>query len=147
MLEDNDFDAQIIQRTVKKEKPNCEFKLVMTKETYQDALDQFEPDLILSDNTLPRFNATRALEIFNKHLLPIPFILVTGTVSEEFAARIIKLGADDYIFKDRLTRLPGAIDAALQKKKAEADIRHSEKTRKLIMNSALDAIVCIDATG
>ena len=147
MLEDNVFEAELIQRVLIKEKPDCEFKLVMDKQTYQEALDQFEPDLILSDNTLPGFNATEALEIFNKHLLHIPFILVTGTVSEEFAAGIIKLGADDYILKDRLARLSAAIDAALQKKKTEADIRHSEEVRKLIMNAALDAIVCIDATG
>jgi two-component system sensor histidine kinase UhpB len=147
MLEDNDNDAEIIQRAVKKEKPQCIFKLVMTRESFLEALTQFEPDLILSDNTLPQFNATEALQLFNQRHLLIPFILVTGTVSEEFAASIIKLGADDYILKDRLIRLPGAIDAALQKKKTEAEIKQSEEIRRLIMNSSLDAIICLNTTG
>jgi len=53
------------------------------------------------------------LEIIRKRVSQIPFILVTGAVSEEFAAGIIKMGADDYILKDRLARLPAAIDGAL----------------------------------
>lgn len=146
MLEDDILDAELVQQYLLKER-NCEFKLVMNREEFLEALDQFQPDLILSDNTLPQFNATEALEIFNKRSLPIPFILVTGTVSEEFAASIIKLGADDYILKDRLTRLPGSIEAALEKKKKEADIRHSEEVRSLIMNAALDAIICLDNNG
>ena len=147
MLEDSVIDAEIIQRVLLKEKPGTVFKLVMTEEDFLDGLNNFHPDLILSDNTLPQFDATEALEIYNKRSLHIPFILVTGTVSEEFAAGIIKLGADDYILKDRLTRLPGAIDAALKKKNTEAAIRHSEDVRRLVMNSALDAIVCMDTTG
>jgi len=147
MIEDNPDDAELIQQFLKKEKEHCEFRLVMTEEDFISGLDEYHPDLILSDNTLPQFNATEALEIFRQRSLPIPFILVTGTVSEEFAANIIKLGADDYILKDRLTRLPSAIDAALQKKKSEAAVRHSEEVRKLIMNAALDAIICIDLSG
>ena len=147
MLEDNPNDTEIIQRAVKKEMPNCVFTVTMTKQGYLDALNNFHPDLILSDNTMPQFNASEALDIMLQKALAIPFILVTGTVSEEFAAGIIKAGADDYILKDRLTRLPSAIDAALQKKKAEAIARNSEDVRKLIMKSALDAIICIDTDG
>ncbi|MGC4100810.1 PAS domain S-box protein [Ferruginibacter sp.] len=144
MLEDSPQDAEIIQHFLLKKMPHCIFHLVMTRDAFVDALDNFAPDLILSDNTLPQFNATEALEIFNTRSLFIPFILVTGTVSEEFAAGIIKKGADDYILKDRLTRLPAAIEAALQKKRSESAIKQSEEVRKLIMNASLDAIVCID---
>ena len=147
MLEDSSFDAELIQQVLLRSKPGCEFKLVMNREDYLEGLDQFKPNLILSDNTLPQFNATEALQLFVERNLPIPFILVTGTVSEEFAAGVIKAGADDYILKDRLTRLPAAIDAALKKKKTEAAIHQSEETRRLIMNASLDAIICIDTTG
>jgi PAS domain S-box-containing protein len=147
MLEDSSTDAELIQQVLLRSKPRCEFKLVMNRTDYLEGLGQFEPDLILSDNTLPQFNATEALQLFVERNLSIPFILVTGTVSEEFAAGVIKAGADDYILKDRLTRLPAAIDAALQKKKTEAAVRQSEETRKLIMNASLDAIICIDSTG
>ena len=147
LLEDNVADAEILQRFLLRENPNIEFRWVTNKAAYTEALDSFYPNVILSDNTLPQFNAGEALQIFKARALPIPFILVTGTVSEEFAAGIIKSGADDYILKSSLVRLPGAIEAALQKKKTEATIMQSEETRKLIMNAALDAIVCIDTNG
>lgn len=80
------------------------------------------PDLILSDNTLPQYNATEALQLVRARFPHLPFILITGTVSEEYAASIIKQGADDYILKDRLIRLPSAIEAALKQRRAEKEI-------------------------
>jgi two-component system, NarL family, sensor histidine kinase UhpB len=147
MLEDSPDDAAIIQWLLRKEKLNCEFSVTMTRKGYLEALEQFQPDIVLSDNSMPGFDATEALEIMRQQSSPIPFILITGTVSEEFAAGIIKLGADDYILKDRLVRLPAAMEAALQKKRTETAVKHSEEIRKLIMESALDAIVCSDTTG
>ena len=128
MLEDHATDAEIVERLLKKQKLHFEFRLAMNKDEYLQALDQFQPDVILSDNSLPQFNATEALEIIQRRSLYIPFILVTGAVSEEFAAGIIKLGANDYILKDRLARLPAAIDAALKQRKTEkgiADYRYA----------------------
>ena len=122
MLEDNETDAEIISRLLKKTWANCSFEIVMERESYINALEQFKPDVILSDNSMPRFSAKEALQIKQNRNLHIPFIMVTGTVSEEFAAGIIKMGADDYLLKDRLTRLPGAIDAALKQKKIEKEI-------------------------
>src|SRR5690349_2200307 len=146
MLEDDPIDADIVQWALK-ENFSCIFNISVNKEAYQVALDEFHPDLILADNALPRFNAKEALEMVQARSMNIPFILVTGTVSEEFAADIIRLGADDYILKDRLARLPAAINAALNKKRSEAAVKHSEEVRRLIMNAALDAIICIDLNG
>ncbi|MGK2862968.1 MAG: PAS domain S-box protein [Chitinophagaceae bacterium] len=146
MLEDDPIDAEIIQWALVENK-ECIFNVAVNKEAYCTALDEFSPDLILADNALPRFNAKEALEILQQRSLNIPFILVTGTVSEEFAANIIRLGADDYILKDRLARLPAAINSALHRKRFEAAVKHSEDVRRLIMNAALDAIVCINPSG
>src|SRR5882672_9920443 len=113
MLEDNPADAEIIKRFLIREIKNCEIRLATDQNSFLKALDQFSADIILSDNELPQFNAAEALKITRSRLRHIPFILVTGTVSEEYAASIIKDGANDYILKDRIVRLPGAIDAAL----------------------------------
>ena len=123
LLEDNATDAEIVQRLLKKQDWNFEFGLAMDKKGFLEALDGFEPDVVLADNALPQFNATEALAIMNQRGAGIPFILVTGTVSEEFAANIIKSGADDYILKDRLARLPAAIDAALKQRRTEKERR------------------------
>lgn len=127
MLEDSGTDSELIQQHLLTEMPQCTFEVVMDEESFVLKLESFKPDVILSDNTMPRFDATRALELFNNRDLQIPFILVTGTVSEEFAAGIIKLGADDYILKDRLGRLPAAIDAALKHRRIEAGRQQAQR--------------------
>ncbi len=122
IVEDNPSDAELIQRLLKNEKKDCIFKVVDSKYGFLKTFDEFSPDVILSDNDLPQFTGAEALSL-TRHRFPyLPFILVTGTVSEEFAANIIKSGADDYILKDRMLRLPAAIDAALNKRRAEKEI-------------------------
>ena len=145
LLEDSAEDAEILLRFLRKINPHYLFNLAMNKEDYLEALDQFHPDIILSDNHLPLFSATEALQIIQERSLFVPFILVTGTVSDEFAANIIKSGADDYILKDRLTRLPMAIDAALKQRRLEKEKRKAienlsqseEKYRTLFFKSPL----------
>jgi two-component system sensor histidine kinase UhpB len=149
-LEDSDADAEIVSRLLKKTGLNFESRLVMNKKDFLDALNNFHPDVIISDNSLPQFNATEALEIVNERLNNVPFILVTGTVSEEFAANIIKLGADDYILKDRLARLPAAIETALQKKKAVALLRRREEEinfKSNLLATVGQAVIATDLDG
>jgi len=122
LLEDNIADAELIQRAVKKSPIECQFRHVSNREEFLQALDDEVPDLILSDNTLPQYNATEALQLVRARFPHLPFILITGTVSEEYAANIIKQGADDYILKDRLIRLPSAIEAALKQRRADKEI-------------------------
>lgn len=151
MLEDSPVDAEIIQRLLLKEKMNCEFSLAMNKKNFVQALAEFSPDIVLSDNSLPQFNAIEALKLTRSQFLHIPFILVTGTVSDEYAADAIKQGADDYILKDRMTRLPVAIDTALRqriaaKEKLEAaeKLRQNEENYRTIMERLSDAFVALD---
>ena len=122
LLEDDRADAGLIEHCLRKEKLNCEFHLSMDKSDFLDALEQFSPDVILSDHSLPQFNSSDALSTARERYPNIPFIMVTGTASEEFAAHIIKQGADDYILKDRMARLPSAIKAAIQQRRALKEI-------------------------
>src|SRR5688500_2174415 len=99
MLEDIPDDAGLIERTLAKQKLNFVGKRVDTKEEFIESLDEFRPDIILSDHVLPQFNSLEALSICKRVGLNVPFILVTGTVSEEFAVSCMKEGADDYVLK------------------------------------------------
>ncbi len=119
MLEDSTADTEIIQRLLIREIADLQFELAASREEFLLALDRFNPSIVLADNSLLQFNARQALEIMRQRALGIPFIMVTGTVSEEFAAEIIKSGADDYILKDRLNRLPASILTAITKKSYE----------------------------
>lgn len=122
ILEDSQVDAEIIQRLLIKEKMPCQFKLAMNKAEFLQALNEFIPDVILSDHSLPKFNSTDALAVARQKHPNVPFIMVTGTVSEEFAVSIFKQGADDYILKDRMARLPAAITSAIEQRRAAKEI-------------------------
>src|SRR5450432_236942 len=122
LLEDSIEDAEIIKRFLLKEKMHCQFRVAEDRKTFLAALDEFSPAVILSDNSMPQFDASEALKITRLRNGYIPFIMVTGNVSEEFAASIIKQGADDYIIKDRMNRLPAAIETALKQRKTEKEV-------------------------
>ncbi len=118
-LEDDDIDFEIISLALTDSGMDVEAMMVDTKESYLKELTDFEPDVILSDHSLPQFNSIDALEICRAKESHIPFILVTGAVSDEFAVSCIKRGADDYVLKSNLSRLPSAIRNALKHKSAE----------------------------
>lgn len=138
-LEDVEFDADLVSRVLKKEKFVSEIKVVDTKEAYVQALIEFAPDVVLSDHTLPSFNSREALNIFLQSGMKIPFILVTATISEEYAVSVIKAGANDYIVKDHLEKLPEAIVNSLQKIELEINLENEkalnikEKTNAVLM--------------
>jgi signal transduction histidine kinase len=147
MLEDERDDAELIGRSMIKSGILFESKRVDTKEDFSEALKSYNPDVILSDHSLPQFNSLEALKVCKQKGLSIPFILVTGTVSEEFAVTCLKEGADDYLLKSNLVRLPLAIQNALrqrelqeQRKNAEAELRiQNEELVKV--NQEMDSFI------
>lgn len=147
MLEDLQDDVGLIERTLRKEGVNFQGKRVDSEQEFTESLFSFQPDVILSDHALPQFNSLEALKICLKESPDIPFILVTGTVSEEFAVNCLKQGADDYVLKSNMVRLPSAIQNAikqrthaLKRKKAERALR--KQNQELIkINKELDNFV------
>ena len=153
LAEDSPDDAQLIVLHLEQDGFDITYRRVDTAAAFQAALDS-PPELILSDFAMPQFDGLQALRIVRERGLDIPFILISGTIGEELAVQAIKLGVDDYLLKDRLTRLGPAIRNALKQKylreeKARADItlRNSEaRFRGLIENSS-DEISILDAEG
>ena len=104
-----------------------------------------QPDLILADYKLPKFDALQALELRNKIVPLTPFIIITGSISEDVAVECMKHGADDYLLKDRLTRLGEAVRHALEKRRlqaeksaAEESLRASELLYRTFLDSSTD---------
>ena len=119
LLEDLESDADLVCRVIKKARIEFEILVVDSKDHFIKALNEFSPDLILSDHTLPSFSSREALKILATKSVKIPFILVTGTMSEEFAVSVMKEGAWDYVPKNNLQQLPDAINKAMDKFKYE----------------------------
>jgi len=122
-LEDTPADAELVERELRKGKIQFEILIVSTRIAFENALKEFAPDIIIADHTLPSFNSTEAIRIIKQQAFNIPFILVTATVSDEYAVEVMKAGADDYILKDRLHRLPQAVLNALEKNRAEVELQ------------------------
>ncbi|MES1250261.1 MAG: response regulator, partial [Chitinophaga rupis] len=138
-LEDLPADAEMVDRVLRKAQFRFEKQLVLDKSDFIKALKEFIPDVILSDHSLPAFNSMEALRVTREMGIHAPFILVTATVSEEYAVNMIKEGASDYILKDRLERLPNAVQNALDKQLMEIEsrladdaLRASEQKYKLL---------------
>lgn len=143
VLEDSDDDVMLIERELKKAGMIFSSLVVSDKHGFETALLNYEPDVILCDHFLPDYNSVEAFQLFKKHQkethVLIPFILVTGNISEEFSIQSIKSGIDDYILKDRLKRLPLAIESALEKCRIESErVKYLEQViaRERLMNEA-----------
>jgi PAS domain S-box-containing protein len=142
ILEDSPYDVELIQYELKKGGIDFVSHIVETKNSFIDALNVFKPDVIISDHTFPQFSSIEALEIYRSSGVGAPFILVTGTVSEEFAAKSILNGASDYILKSNLTRLPNAITnlvnsyrLKIEKEKAQKEVERMNVFLNQVINS------------
>ncbi|HQT95310.1 MAG TPA: response regulator, partial [Thermoanaerobaculaceae bacterium] len=112
ILEDQAADAELMATELRRHGFVLEWLRVDTEAAYTAALER-PPEVILSDYSMPGFQAPRALEIVQARQLDIPFIVVTGSINEEVAVDCMKRGASDYLLKDRLVRLGPAVAAAL----------------------------------
>jgi two-component system sensor histidine kinase/response regulator len=114
ILEDNQSDADLILRELKKSGLGFISEIVQTRKEYEIALFNFNPDIILSDYSLPAFDAVTAFRIKQNKAQHIPFIIVSGIIGEENAVELIKSGVTDYTPKDKLFTLSQKINRALK---------------------------------
>lgn len=119
LVEDSEMDANLLLRFLKREKIIFTHSRVWSKDEYISALKENNYDIIIADHSLPQFSGMEAFRILKNNKINTPFILVTGTVSENLLAEYAKEGIDDYILKDNLLRLPSAIVNIISKKKIE----------------------------
>ncbi len=149
-VEDSVDDVELIRRSLLDNGYAPEIKRVQTRAELLEALTHSECDLILSDYSLPAFNGTQALEISNALKPAIPFIFVSGTITEDTAVDSLRNGATDYVLKDRPARLISAIRRALTEKREEAMHIALEKrlqqARRLQAVSALAGDVARDVS-
>jgi two-component system cell cycle sensor histidine kinase/response regulator CckA len=127
---------------------------VSTDKELDDALAKGSWDAILCDYMLPELSAHQALEVVRKRKLDIPFIIVSGTISDETAVDMMRAGAHDYLIKSNLSRLIPALKREIleaenrQKRRfAEANLRESELKHRLLVKSLSDTVLVITSDG
>jgi len=118
LAEDNPDDAALIQRELKQSGVDVTIRRVHSAAAFRVALDEVDPDIVLTDHAMPQFSARDALLIAREARPQTPVIVVTGSLDEETAADYIKEGASDYVLKTHLARLPAALVGALERRRA-----------------------------
>lgn len=134
-IEDSPSDIDLVKRLLKKSGLRFEYCSVENKEQLVRQVSDFRPNVILCDHTLPHFDSLGAFETYKELNLEIAFILVTGSVSEEYVVEMMHKGIDDYLLKDNLQRLPNAIENAFIKREKELLRKLAE--RKLSQSETL----------
>lgn len=127
MVEDSKDDEFLIIRGLKKGGYNPAYERIETASAMKKALKEKSWDVILCDYKLPKFNAPSAISLLKEAKIDIPIIIVSGTIGENEAIDCMRLGAQDYIMKENLSRLCPAITREIQDAKTREEQRYTEE--------------------
>jgi C4-dicarboxylate-specific signal transduction histidine kinase len=132
-LEDSPEDAELIRDILETDGIVSHVTRVETQADFLTSLEQGRFDLILADYSLPSFDGLSALKLALEKSPNVPFVFVSATLGEEVAIEALKLGATDYVLKDRLSRIASSVQRALreaeernQRKRAEEELRDAQ---------------------
>jgi PAS domain S-box-containing protein len=144
LVEDDPRDATLCRTCLERAGYNVHAGVVASAEEFVNELRSAGYDIVLADYQLPGWSGMDALETVKRERPDLPFIVVTATIGEEAAAECIKRGATDYVLKDRLARLPLAVERALADVVARSERQKAERARDFlasIVESSGDAII------
>jgi two-component system cell cycle sensor histidine kinase/response regulator CckA len=154
ILEDVPMDAELVEYELGRAQVPFTTRCVNNRDAFLAELTTFQPDLILSDYSVPGFDGMTALSMARELAPTVPFVIVTGSVNEETAVGCMKAGATDYLLKSNLARIGPAIEGALarsrmraEQSRAEAALRRSEANLRAIFNNSLQCFVLVDRDG
>lgn len=133
ILEDSALDAELIMQQLKTLSPPPAIRCASNRAGFMEALEGGGTDVILADFSLPDFDGMTALELARQRLPETPFIFVSGVLGEEAAIESFRHGATDYVLKQRLIRLPAAVERALAEAREKAERRRGEQHRELLV--------------
>jgi PAS domain S-box-containing protein len=130
LLEDSAEDAELIVSQLERDRLQIAWHRVDTEATYRASLDS-RLDVIIADYNIPSFGAPSALEILKASGLDVPLIVVSGSIGEETAVRMLQTGAADYFLKDRLSRLSQAIRRATEERRLRRERVRAQETLRI----------------
>ena len=148
LIEDSEDDALLVIRKLKQAKFTLNWQRVQTETDLTHSLKTSKWDVIIADYQLPGFDAPTALKVVQQLQIDTPFIVISGTIGEAAAVEMMRTGAQDYLMKDNLTRLPEAIkrelrDVQVRKEHRQVDIRL--KQHLTAFEAAIDGIAILQS--
>lgn len=127
IIEDSEDDTQLLIYELNHGGYDTTYERVETAAALTDAIDKQLWDIIISDHSMPSLNAPKALEILRKKGIDLPFIIVSGKMSDKMAVTVMKAGAHDYIPKNNLARVVPVIERELSEAKGRRSRRQAEQ--------------------
>lgn len=140
-LEDSPDDVELMEHELTDAGMQFTSRRVDNKDQFIKEVIDFRPDIVLADYSLSMFNGMQAFRMLKEEKLVVPFILVTGVLSEKLALDCLKEGVDDFILKSSFKRLHAAIISAIRKKQMEeeknriaSELKKSHEELRLLVN-------------
>ncbi|MGV3773538.1 MAG: PAS domain S-box protein [Verrucomicrobiales bacterium] len=154
-LEDNVYDAELIKEKLHEEGVNCQVFYAKTEQAFRDALNQNTFDLAICDYNLRGYDGLSALQYAKEKQPTLPVLLISGSLGEDEAVKSLKMGATDYLLKNRLERLAPAVQRALQEaesqrlqQQTERKLKENEERLRMMITNIKDyAIIMLDPQG
>ncbi|MGD9395898.1 MAG: response regulator [Candidatus Thorarchaeota archaeon] len=154
LIEDSEDDAVLIERILKKGGLDSTMQRVSNAEEMNRALNNQTWDAVLCDYMMPEFSIKDAMKEINLRGIDLPFIIVSGTISDEIAVEMMQAGAHDYLTKNNLSRLVPAIEREIgeaeqrkRRRAAEQALRESERKHRTLVESLSDTVFVLDQDG
>ena len=136
ILEDVPEDAELEERALRDAGISFVSRRVATHADFVAALDSFHADLVITDYNLPDIDGLTAVRLVRQRDAELPVVLVTGVLGDEAAVAVVKAGATDFVRKDRLARLPIAVEGALAAAANQRALRQSRHEIEDLYNNA-----------
>ncbi|HWD92907.1 MAG TPA: PAS domain S-box protein [Verrucomicrobiae bacterium] len=154
LVEDSENDAALLELALQRTGFSTQCERVETGEGLAAALENQNWDVVVADYVMPQFDGLSALAMVKEKGLDLPFIIVSGHITDDTAVAAMKAGAHDYVMKDNLTRLGSAVERELR----DAEVRRARKMtekklweehafRSAIENSIPSGIVVLNLDG
>lgn len=142
-IEDSQHDVELMLHVLSQGGICPDWRGVDTPEALHEMLAEFEPDIILSDFTMPGSGGLEALKIAKKLRPNVPFVFVSGGIGEEQAIEVLREGATDYVLKNNLARLVPVLKRTLREAKEHAA---SKKAQRRLATQYAVARILADAS-
>ena len=143
IVEDSEDDTQLLLHELRRGGYDPMHERVDSATAMEQALAGQQWDMVIADYSIPNFSSMAALALLKEQGHDLPFIIVSGTITEETAVGTMKAGAHDYLLKGNLKRLIPAIERELreaksrrERRRAEEALRESEKRLQAILDNS-----------
>ncbi len=137
IVEDSDDDATLLVYELKRNGFDVIYERVDNHKDMKISLEKQDWDIVFCDYSMPKFDGISAMKLLHEERRELPFILVSGTIGEDVAVKAMKSGADDYIMKDNLSRLPSAVKRELNEYKERQEFKRMEEAIQILVKSTV----------